>query len=140
MAERDGDRENARPLPCGYAIETAYQLREEVVRIELLDDQLQECTRPRELRRASGERPDRARTKLLSPSIGLLLLLCPCGFFQETIDVDNDGTDLAHGSSSELAAREYTRAGLVRRAWAVRVSTVGVEGSARMCARDPDQG
>jgi hypothetical protein len=139
MTERDGDRENARPLPCRYAIETAYQLREEVVGIEVLDDQLQECTRPREFRRASGERPDRAGTKLLSPSIGLLLLLRPCGFFQETIDVDDGGTDLAHGSSDWRRAQTHA-CRLVRRAWAVRVSTVGVEGSARMCACDPDQG
>ena len=106
MAERDGDREDARPLPCGYAIEAAHQFREEIVGIELRDDQLQECARPRELRRASGERPDCARTKLVAPTVGLVLLLCPCGFFEETIDVDDDGTDLAHGSSSELAARE----------------------------------
>ena len=99
MAERDGDRKHARPLPCGNTIELAHQLREEIVGIEFLDDQLQKCTRPRELRRASGERPDCARTKLLPPLIGLVLLLCPCGFFQETIDVDDGGTDLAHGSS-----------------------------------------
>ena len=139
MAERDGDREDARPLPCGYAIETAYQLREEVVGIEFLDDELQERTRPCELGRASGERLDCPRTKLLPPSIGLLLLLCPCGFFQETIDVDNGVTDLAHGSSDWRRAQTHA-CRLVRRAWAVRVSTVGVEGSARMCARDPDQG
>ena len=111
MAERDGDRKHARPLPCGHTIELAHQLREEIVGIELLDDQLQKCTRPRELRRASGERADCARTKLVPPLIGLVLLLCPCGFFQETIDVDDGRTDLAHGSSSELAARERTRAG-----------------------------
>ena len=111
MAERDSDRKHARPLPCGHTIELAHQLGEEIVGIELLDDQLQECTRPGELRRASGERTDCARTKLLPPLIGLVLLLCPCGFFQETIDVDDDGMDLAHGSSNELAARGYTRAG-----------------------------
>ena len=111
MTERDGSREHTRPLPCGYAIELAHQLREEVVRIELLDDQLQECQRPRKLSRASGKHPDCARTKLVPPMVGLVLLLCPCGFFQETIDVDDDGTDLAHGSSNELAACGYTRAG-----------------------------
>ncbi len=111
MAERDGDRKHARPLPCRHAIELAHQLREEIVGIELLDDQLQECARPSELRRASSERPDCARTKLVPPTIGFVLLLCPCGFFQETIDVDDDGTDLAHDSSNELAARERTRAG-----------------------------
>lgn len=99
MTERDGSREHTRPLPCGYAIELAHQLREEVVRIELLDDQLQECQRPRKLSRASGKHPDCARTKLVPPMVGLVLLLCPCGFFQETIDVDDGVTDLAHGSS-----------------------------------------
>ena len=111
MTERNGDREHTRPLRCGYAIETAHQLREEIVGIEFLDDQLQECTRPRDLRRASGKRPDCARTKLVPPMVGLVLLLCPRGFFEVTIDVDDGGTDLAHGSSSELAARRYTRAG-----------------------------
>ncbi|HWI16264.1 MAG TPA: hypothetical protein VNT81_00850 [Vicinamibacterales bacterium] len=99
MTERDGDREHARPVPCGYAIQIAHQLREEIVGIELLDDQLQKCTRPGELRRAFRERTDCARAKLLPPSLGLVLLLCPCGCFQVTIDVDDGVTDLAHGSS-----------------------------------------
>ena len=40
MAERDGDRKHARPLPCGHTIELAHQLREEIVGVELLDDRL----------------------------------------------------------------------------------------------------
>ena len=99
MTERDGDRENPRPMPRRHAIQIAHQLREEVVGIELLNDQPQECTSPGELRRALGERTDCARTKLLPPSFGLVLLLCPCGCFQVTIDVDDGVTDLAHGSS-----------------------------------------
>ena len=107
MTERDGDREHARPLPRGYTIEVAHQLREEVVGIELLDNQLQERTRPCELRRASGKRADCARTKLLAPSLGLVLLLGPCGFFQVTIDVDDGVTDLAHGSSDWQRAQMH---------------------------------
>jgi hypothetical protein len=105
ITERDGDREHARPLPSWDAIEVAHQLTKEIVRVELPDDQLQECTRPRELRRPFGERPHGARTKLLSPLVGLILLVCPCGFFQETIDVDDGVTDLAHGSSDDWRAQ-----------------------------------
>jgi hypothetical protein len=104
MTERDGDREHARPVPRRHAIQVAHQLREEVVGIELLDDHLQECTRPPELRRAYGKRSDCARPKLLPPSVGLVSLLCPCGLFQERIDVDDGVTDLAHGSSDDWRA------------------------------------
>ena len=114
--QHDGDREHTRPLPRRHAIQVAYQLRKEVVGIELLDDQLQERTRPGELRRPFGERPDCARTKLVPPSVGLVLLVRPCGFFQVPIDVDDGGTDLAHGSSDDWQ-RAYTHAcRLVRRA------------------------
>jgi hypothetical protein len=43
MAERDGDRDDARPLPRRDPIELADEFGEEVVGIKLLDDQLQEC-------------------------------------------------------------------------------------------------
>ena len=140
MTERDGDREDARPLPCGYAIETAYQLGEEIVGIEFLDDQLQECTRPRQLGRASGERPECARPELVPPTVGLVLLLCPGRFLQKAIDVDDGGTDLAHGSSSELAACAYTRAGFGAEGLGSPRYDVGVKESARICSRNPNQG
>jgi hypothetical protein len=109
VTERDGDREHARPLPRRHAIEIAHHLREEIVRIELLNDQLQERTRPGERRRASRKRADGARTKLLPPSVSLALLVGPCGFFQVLIEVDEGVTDLAHGSSEHLAARVNAR-------------------------------
>jgi hypothetical protein len=108
MTERDRDREHARPLPSRHAIEVAHQLREEIVGIELPDDQLHECTRPRELGCAFRKRPECARTKLLPPLVGFVLLLGPCGFFQETIEVDDGGRDLAHGSS-DVTARADAR-------------------------------
>jgi hypothetical protein len=74
VTKRDGDREHARPQPRRYAIQVPHQPRKEVVRVEFVDDQLQECAGPRELRRASGERPDCARAKLLPPSLGLPVL------------------------------------------------------------------
>jgi hypothetical protein len=101
VTECDGDREHARPLPWRHAIQVAHHLREEVVGKELLDDHLQKCTRPRELRRASGKHPNGARTELLPPMFGLVLLSCPCGLFQERIEVDDGMTDLAHGSSDD---------------------------------------
>lgn len=52
VAEGDRDREDARPVPSGHAIEIADQLREEVVGVEFLDDRLQERARPGEPRRA----------------------------------------------------------------------------------------
>ena len=55
MTECDGDRQHARPLPCGHTIEVAHQLREEVVGIEFLDDQLQECTRRTDLAHGSSD-------------------------------------------------------------------------------------
>jgi len=55
MSERDGERDHLRPAPRRNAIEIANKLRKEVVRVEFQDDQLQEGTRPRELRRAGGE-------------------------------------------------------------------------------------
>ena len=52
MPERDGERNYLRPPPPGNAIEVANQLGEEIVRIEFVDDQLQESARPLQLRRA----------------------------------------------------------------------------------------
>ena len=55
MPERDGERDDLRPTPPRDAIEIANELRKEVVRVEFPDDQLQECTRPRERRRTRCE-------------------------------------------------------------------------------------
>jgi len=41
MAERDGDREYARPVPRRHAIEISNKLRKEIVGIQLLDERLQ---------------------------------------------------------------------------------------------------
>jgi len=100
MAQRDRDREHARPLPARHAIEIANQLREEIVRIEFVDDQLQKRARPRQLRCACGKEPQRTRTKLLSPSLGVVLLFGSGGFFEVTVDVNDRATDLAHGCTS----------------------------------------
>jgi hypothetical protein len=100
VAKRDGDRDNARPLPPWYAIEVPNQLREEVVGVQFLDEQLQERARPGELRGVRGEEPHRTRTKFLPPPLGIELLYCPSGLFELAIDVDEDVTDLAHGCTS----------------------------------------
>ena len=100
VAERDGDRDDVRPLPPRHAIEVANELGEEVVGIQFLDDQLHERARPGELRRACGEQPHRARTKLRPPPLGIELLFRPSGVFEVAVDVDEDVTDLAHGCTS----------------------------------------
>jgi hypothetical protein len=111
VAKRDGDRDHVRPLPPWVPIKPADEFGEQVVGIQLLDDQLQECARPRECPRACGEEPQHARTKLTPPSLGIELLFGPLALFQVVIDVGDEATDLAHGSSSTNdGARERTRA------------------------------
>src|SRR4051794_36340034 len=50
MPERDGERDHLRPSAPRYTIEVANKLREQVVRVEFPDDQLQERARPLQLR------------------------------------------------------------------------------------------
>ena len=100
MAKRDRDREHARPVPRRHTIEIANELREEIVGKQFLDDQLQERARPCQLRSACGEEPQRTRTKLLPPSLGVILLFRSGGFFEVAVDVDDRVTDLAHGCTS----------------------------------------
>jgi hypothetical protein len=50
MSESDGKRDDLRPSAPRDAIEIANELREEVVRVEFPDDQLQECASPLKLR------------------------------------------------------------------------------------------
>lgn len=52
VTQGNRDREHARPVATRQAIEVAYEFDEEVVRIELVDEQLHERARPRERRRA----------------------------------------------------------------------------------------
>jgi hypothetical protein len=100
VAKRNGDGDHARPLASRHAIEVAHQLREEVVGIELLDDRLQECARPGELRGAGGKQPHRTRAKFVTPALGIVLLFGPGGFFKVAVEVDDRTTDLAHGCTS----------------------------------------
>jgi hypothetical protein len=105
MPERDGERDDLRPTAPRDAIEIANELRKEVVRVEFPDDQLQECTRPRERRRPRCEYTQRSRTKLLPPPLGIELLLCSSGVFEESIDVEGEIVDLAHAQTSVIATR-----------------------------------
>ena len=52
VTQGDRDREHARPVATRHTIEVSYQLGEKVVRIEFVDEQFHQGTRPRELRRA----------------------------------------------------------------------------------------
>jgi hypothetical protein len=98
MPERDGERDDLRPSMPRDAIEITNELREEVVRVEFPDDQLQECARPRERRRTRCEETERAWTKLRPPPVGIELLFGSNGLFEESIDVEGEIVDLAHGS------------------------------------------
>jgi len=105
MPESDGKRGDLRPAAPRDAIEIANELREEVVRVEFPDDQLQECASPLKLRRACGKEPKRTWTKLLPPPLGVELLLGSSGVFEESIDVEGEIVDLAHAQTSVIATR-----------------------------------
>jgi hypothetical protein len=98
MPERDGDREHARPLLRRHSIECADQLREEILGIQFLDDQLQERARPAQVRTACREQAQRTRTHLRPPTFRIELLLGAERLFEVLIEVGDDGADLAHGS------------------------------------------
>jgi hypothetical protein len=99
VAERDGYGEDVRPVPPRYAIKVANQLGEQVVGVELLDDQLQEGSRPREFRRARGEEPHRTRTNLLAPPLCVALLFGSNRVFLEGVGIGFEA-ELAHGCTS----------------------------------------
>src|SRR5262249_55907671 len=70
-----------------YADRFADQLGEEVVRVEFVDDQLQECARPLQLRCARCEQPQRAWTKLLPPPVGVELLFGSNGVSPRAVNI-----------------------------------------------------
>ena len=100
MAQRNGDGEDLRPEPTWDTIEVADDLREEIVGIQLLDCGFQQCARPPELYRADGEVPDRPRTQLRPPPLGIELVLGSNGVFQVLVDVDREWTARVHGDTS----------------------------------------
>ena len=105
MPKRDGERNHLRPSPPGNATEIANQLGEEIVRIEFVDDQLQQSARPLQLRRARRQQAQRAWTKLLPPPLSVEFLLGSSGVFEESIDVERKIVDLAHAQTSRIATR-----------------------------------
>jgi hypothetical protein len=111
MPERDGERDHLWPAPPGNAIEVANQLGEEIVRIEFVDDQLEQSARPLQLRRARCQQAQRAWTKLLPPPLSVEFLLGSSGVFEESIDVERKIADLAHAQTSRIATRTPCRNG-----------------------------
>ena len=105
VAKREGDRDHVRKAPHRDAIDAPDDLREEIVGTELLDEELHEGARPRELPCALGKLPHRTGTKLLPPLLGIELLRRPDGIFELAIDVDDYVTDLGHGCTSTSSAR-----------------------------------
>ena len=121
MPERDGERDDLRPAAPRNAIEIANELRDEVVRVEFPDDQLQEGTRPLQLRRSRCEKPQRAWAKLLPPPLDVELLLGSSGVFEESIDVEREIVDLVHAQTSGIATRASVLARAeMQGAWAAR--------------------
>src|SRR5260221_14264619 len=100
MPESDGKRDDLRPAAPRDAIEIANELREEVVRVQFPDDQLQECARPLELRCARREYTECTWTELFPPPLNVKLLLGSSGVFEESIDVEGEIVDLAHAQTS----------------------------------------
>jgi hypothetical protein len=96
VAQRDGDGERARPVPRRDAIEIADKLREQIVGIQLRDDRFQERAGPREPRRVRCELSQRTRTQLRPPPLSIELLLGSNGVLEQTVDVGDQVTDLAH--------------------------------------------
>jgi hypothetical protein len=124
MPERDGERDHLRPAPPGNALEIANQLGEQVIRIEFVDDQLEECTRPLQLCRVRCEQTQRPWTKLLAPPLSVEFLLGSSGVFEESIDVERKIVDLAHAQTSRMPTR--TAVSNWQGAWAARSYGVGV--------------
>ena len=100
MAERDGDRDHARPLPRRDPIELANEFGEEIVGIELLDRGFEECAGPGQLRRACREVAHGTRTELRPPPLGVQLLLGANGVFEVVVDVDGPRAARMHGYTS----------------------------------------
>jgi hypothetical protein len=110
VTKRDRDRDDLRPATQGYAIEIAHELREEVVGIQLLDEQLQQRSRAGEFRRALRKYAHRARSKLFSPPFRIELLFGPYGVFELTVDGAEHVTAFVHGCTSRNAAHDHVRA------------------------------
>jgi hypothetical protein len=109
----DRDRHDLWPASPRDAIEVAHQLREEVVGVQFLNEQLQERPRAVERRRTCGKQPHGTRALLLPPSVRIELLFCPCGVFELTVDVRDCVTDFAHGYTSRSRTRTVVRARLL---------------------------
>jgi hypothetical protein len=97
-----------RPAARGRsAAESADEFGKEIVGIQLLDDQLQDCARPNELSRACCKQAQHARATLSPPAFGIGLLFGPVGLFEVAVDAGDVATDFAHGFSSTIhGARE----------------------------------
>jgi len=121
VAKRDGDRDDLRPAPPWHAIEVAHELREEIIGIQFFDEQLQKRPRAVQPRRAGREQPHRAGAKVLSPSLRIELVFCPCGVFEVTIEVVEILTAFAHGSPPGTRHATVRVPGYWRRARAARV-------------------
>jgi hypothetical protein len=100
VTQRDGDREDPRPLAQRDTIDVAGEFREEIVGVQLLDNRLQQCARPRQVTRACGKRPQHARADLTPPSIRIEGVFGPEAGLQVLVDVGDACPNLAHSSSS----------------------------------------
>jgi len=99
VTERDGNRDHLRPSSGWYAIEVANEFPKQVIGEQFPNDQLQECARPREIRRASREQPYRTRAQFFAPSLDVESLFGSNGLFEVMVDTD-DVTDVAHTQTS----------------------------------------
>jgi hypothetical protein len=110
VTKGDSDRHDLRPAPQRHAIEIAHELREEIVRIQFFDEQLQQRSRAGELRRALCKRAHGAGSKLFPPPFRIELLFGSYGVLELTVDVVEQAIAFVHGCTSRNAARDRVRA------------------------------
>jgi hypothetical protein len=106
VSKRESDCDHLRPTPQWDAIEIANQLREEIVWVQLLDEQLQQRTRAVKSRSARRKEPHCARPKLFPPSLRIELLLGPRGIFELPVDFAERLTAFAHGCTSRNSTHD----------------------------------
>jgi hypothetical protein len=100
VTQRKGDRDDLRPTPQRHAIDVADEFPEEIVGMQFVDEQFQQCAGALELCAVCGEQPHRTRPKLFAPPSRIELLFGSNGIVELTINVVHQVTELAHGYTS----------------------------------------
>ena len=132
---RDGPRQLRGPEAMGRADD----LVEEIVGVEFIEEHRDQGTRPREMLRACGHQPQRTRTELAPPALGVNALSYTRGLIELPHDREKRLAGRAHGctSSERPGAGAWQKVGWPE---AAPVSGGNAEGPAGMCPHGDDQG